>query len=102
MEQDTGLYQCGTCGWVYDPEKGDGNFVQPGKQFTDLASNWRCPSCRSSGDVFKSKTLTIAGFQENQGYGFGTNAMTEGQKSGIIFGGLGFFFLLLMAGYLLD
>lgn len=34
-------------------------------------------------------------------YGLGTNAMTEGQKSGLIYGSLLFFFILFLSGYLL-
>lgn len=36
-----------------------------------------------------------------QGYGLGTNAMTEEQKSLLIFGSLGFFFVLFLLGYAL-
>jgi len=34
-------------------------------------------------------------------YGLGSNSMTEGQKSLLIFGSLGFFFCLFLLGYLL-
>ena len=43
----------------------------------------------------------VAGFAENQGYGLGTNSMTEEQKSLLIFGSLGFFFFLFILGYAL-
>ena len=43
--------------------------------------------------------VEIAGFAENQAYGFGTNTMTEAGKSNLIFGGLGACFVLLIAGY---
>jgi len=46
-------------------------------------------------------TITIAGFAENQGYGFGGNSLTEDDKNLLIFGGIGFFFVLLLSGYLL-
>ena len=49
----------------------------------------RCPRCRASKDSFQAVTITIAGFSENQGYGFGGNEMTEGDKNLAIFGGLG-------------
>jgi hypothetical protein len=44
----------------------------------------------------------VAGFAENQKYGFGTNSMTEAQKSLLIYGALGFFFALFLAGYALN
>ena len=40
--------------------------------------------------------------EQNQGYGFGTNSMTEGEKSRLIYGSLAFFFLFFIAGYLID
>lgn len=43
----------------------------------------------------------MAGFAENQGYGFGTNTMTEGQKSALIYGSLAGFFVLFLLGYAL-
>ena len=57
--------------------------------------------CRASKDSFEPGTITIAGFAENQNYGFGGNSMTEGDKNLAIFGGLGFFFVLLLSGYLM-
>jgi hypothetical protein len=44
----------------------------------------------------------VAGFAENQRYGLGTNSMTEGQKSGLIYGALAAFFVLFLAGYAMD
>jgi hypothetical protein len=46
--------------------------------------------------------IEIPGFAVNQGYGLGTNGMTSGQKTGLVFGGLFFFFLLLLSGYALN
>ena len=43
-----------------------------------------------------------AGFQENLKFGFGTNAMTGGQKGNLIYGGLALGFLLFMSGYLME
>jgi hypothetical protein len=37
-----------------------------------------------------------------QGYGFGTNSMTGGQKNLLIFGGLGAFLALFLLGYALE
>jgi hypothetical protein len=70
-------------------------------QFAELPQTWTCPQCQSPKPYFESQMLTIAGFADNQNYGFGGNSMTEDQKSNIIFGGLFAGFVLLMSGYLL-
>ena len=51
---------------------------------------------------FKNIKKVIAGFADNQKYGFGGNSLTGGQKNLIIFGSLGFGFLLLLSGYFLE
>jgi rubredoxin len=103
MKKSTGKHVCGNCDWEYDELKGDammiGGQIQPGTKFDDLPSNWRCPVCRASKDSFKEVVEEIPGFEVNQGYGFGTNAWTAGQKNLAIFGGLGLFFLLFLSGY---
>lgn len=103
MKKSTGMYKCNNCDWEYDPAKGDknmiGGMVPPGTQFEDLAANWRCPVCRASKDSFSEVVEEIPGFEVNQGYGFGANSWTAGQKNLAIFGGLGFFFLLFLSGY---
>ena len=106
MQRSTGKHECSVCGWTYDETKGDsfiiGGLAQPGTKFEDLASNWRCPTCRASKDKFNEITEEIPGFEVNQGYGFGTNSMTASQKNLLIFGGLGFFFVLFLSGYALS
>jgi rubredoxin len=106
MKRSTGIHQCSNCGWEYSPETGDsfliGGMIKPGVAFDDLPSNWRCPTCRSSKDGFKEVVETIPGFEVNQGYGFGTNSMTSGQKNALIWGGIGGFFLLFIGGYALS
>ena len=106
MKRSTGIHECTNCGWEYSPEKGDsfliGGMIKPGVAFDDLPSNWRCPTCRSSKDGFKEVVETIPGFEVNQGYGFGTNSMTTGQKNALIWGGIGGFFLLFIGGYALS
>ena len=106
MKRSTGIHECTNCGWEYNPEKGDafliGGMIKPGVAFDDLPSNWRCPTCRSSKDGFKEVVETIPGFEVNQGYGFGTNSMTTGQKNALIWGGIGGFFLLFIGGYALS
>jgi len=103
IQKSTGKHQCTTCDWEYDEAKGDaymiGGLNQPGTVFAELPSNWRCPTCRASKDNFKEITEEIPGFEVNQGYGFGGNSMTSGQKSGYIFGGLFFFFVVFIGGY---
>jgi rubredoxin len=103
MKKSTGIHKCTNCDWEYDETKGDsmmiGGQIKPGTVFQDLPSNWRCPVCRASKDSFKEVVEEIPGFEVNQGYGFGGNSLTSGQKSGLIFGGLGFFFLLFLSGY---
>jgi len=103
IQKSTGKHQCTTCDWEFDESKGDaymiGGMVQPDTPFADLPSNWRCPTCRASKDNFKEITEEIPGFEVNQGYGFGGNSMTGGEKSGVIFGGLFFFFVLFIGGY---
>ena len=106
MQKSTGKHACTNCDWIYDETKGDammiGGQIKPGTAFADLPSNWRCPVCRASKDSFQEQVIEIPGFAVNQGYGFGTNSMTAGQKNLLIFGGLGFFFLLFLSGYALN
>ena len=48
-------YQCGPCGYVYDPEKGDPDSgIAPGTAFEDLPDNWCCPVCGVSKDMFEA------------------------------------------------
>ena len=65
----------------------------------DLPEDWQCPVCGADRVTFQSRSKTLAGFAENQKYGFGTNSMTEGQKSRLIYGSLAFFFILFLLGY---
>jgi rubredoxin len=106
MKKSTGIYKCSNCDWEYYETKGDsmmiGGMIQPGTKFESLPSNWRCPVCRASKDSFNEVVEEIPGFEVNQGYGFGTNSWTAGQKNLAIFGGLAFFFLLFLSGYALS
>ena len=106
MKKSTGKYLCSNCDWEYDVLKGDammiGGQIKPGTEFADLPSNWRCPVCRASKDSFNEQVEEIPGFEVNQGYGFGTNSWTAGQKNLAIFGGLGAFFILFLSGYALS
>ena len=98
-----GDWQCQSCMYEYRPKVGDDFYpVSAGTQFKDLPEDWRCPTCGADKTKFKSLGKKVAGFEQNQGYGFGTNSMTEGEKSRLIYGSLAFFFLFFIAGYLID
>jgi len=103
MKRSTGIHKCSSCDWKFDEKVGDsfmiGGMIKPDTPFSDLPSNWRCPTCRASKDNFQEVTEEIPGFEVNQGYGLGGNSMTSGQKSGIVFGGLFVFFVLFLGGY---
>jgi hypothetical protein len=68
----------------------------------NVPSDWLCPVCGAEKSTFSSRQIQVAGFAENQGYGLGTNAMTEAQKSALIYGSLVFFFVLFLLGYTLN
>ena len=39
-------YECGPCGYIYDPEVGDpDNGIAPGTPFESLPDDWTCPVC---------------------------------------------------------
>ena len=94
--------QCKNCNYEYVESLGSteiGGEFPPGTPFGSLPSNYRCPTCRASKDSFFEVTEEVAGFAVNQGYGFGTNGMTGGEKNTLIFGTLGFLFVLMLGGY---
>lgn len=94
---------CSSCGYNYESANGDPDFpILPGTKFQDTPDDYRCPLCGAPKEKFRSSAKTIAGFAVNQGYGFGTNTWTGGQKQLLIFGSLVFFFALFISGYLLD
>jgi rubredoxin len=96
----TGEYECLECQFVYDPNKGDPEaMIDVGTEFRDLPEDWQCPVCGGPKDGFDEQGKVVAGFAENQGYGFGTNTMTEGQKSALIYGSMIAFFGLFLLGY---
>ena len=95
--------RCQSCMYQYSPKKGDDFYpVSAGTPFKDLPEDWNCPVCGASKSKFKYIGRQVAGFEQNQGYGFGTNSMTEGEKSKLIYGGLALFFAFFLAGYLLE
>ena len=89
--------------YVYNPKNGDPDYpVAAGTAFKDLPEDWLCPTCGAAPKTFKSLGKEVAGFEQNQGYGFGTNSMSGGEKSILIYGALAIFFALFLGGYLLD
>ena len=102
MMRDTGDGQCQICSYTYKWEEGASPQVPKKTPFELVPESFTCPTCKSPKAFFDPVQVEVAGFADNQNYGFGTNAMTESQKSGLIFGGLGFFFFLLIGGYALN
>lgn len=103
MKVGSGEADCLNCGYHYDPQQGDPEYpVSKGTKFNELPSDWQCPTCGAARNTFQVQEKEVAGFAANQGYGFGTNSMTEGQKSGLIYGSLLLFFGLFLAGYFLQ
>ena len=46
-------YECGPCGYEYDPAIGDpDNGVAPGTAFEDLPNDWVCPICGAAKEDF--------------------------------------------------
>jgi rubredoxin len=102
VTQSTGKHECQACGYVYDVAKGlEKKGIAPGTPF-DTIEKFRCPECGANKKYFVAETEIISGFKENLNYGIGTNKMTGGQKSNLIFGGLALGFILFMSGYLLE
>ena len=47
-------YECITCAYIYDPEKGDPDSgVAPGTPFEDIPDDWVCPVCGVGKDMFE-------------------------------------------------
>lgn len=96
-------YECRSCGYVYEPAKGDGKSnTPPGTLFEDLPLDWRCPVCGVRKAQFQNVGASGApsGFEENLKYGLGVNQLTPNQKNLLIFGALalGFIFFISLYG----
>lgn len=51
---DLPKYKCPTCGYIYDPVKGDEKGgIAPGTPFEELPDSWKCPVCGVNGMEFK-------------------------------------------------
>lgn len=95
-------YECRSCGYVYEPTKGDNkNQIPLGTLFEELPASWRCPVCGAKTQQFTNISVagTASGFQENLGYGLGVNRLTPGQKNVLIFGSLALGFLFFLSLY---
>lgn len=95
-------YECRTCGYIYEPTKGDDKAkIAAGTPFTELPNNWRCPICGAKTSQFANVGVagTPSGFKENLNYGFGVNTLTPGQKNLLIFGGLALAVLFFLSLY---
>lgn len=94
-------YECGACGYIYEPAKGDGKQISAGTPFEALPVDWRCPVCGVRAKQFANvgPVGNPSGFKSNLGYGLGVNQLTPGQKNILIFGALGLGFLLFMSLY---
>jgi len=103
IDKTDDLYQCRSCGYVYDPKDGVKKLgIVGGTSFLDLdKETFRCPVCRLGIDAFKNigPRSKPSGFEENLDYGFGINKLTEGQKNVLIFGGLAFAFACFLSLY---
>ena len=105
MMKNTGDAICQTCNYKYQMAEGvqDRAYpIQRNTPFEIIPDSWTCPNCKSPKAFFTPVQIEIAGFEDNQAYGLGTNTWTEAQKSNAIFGGLAAFFVLFMGGYALN
>lgn len=49
-----GKWQCGECGYIYDPNFGDpDNDILSGTPFEELPVDWQCPACGAQLDCFE-------------------------------------------------
>ncbi|MGL5804050.1 MAG: rubredoxin [Xenococcaceae cyanobacterium] len=95
-------YECRSCGYVYEPSKGDSKSdVSAGTRFEDLPEDWRCPVCGVRRNQFVNIGASNApsGFEENLNFGLGVNRLTPGQKNLLIFGALALGFLFFLSLY---
>ncbi|MBD2568450.1 rubredoxin [Anabaena lutea] len=95
-------YECRSCGYVYEPEKGDDKSdITAGTLFAELPVSWRCPVCTANKVAFANigPAGTASGFKENLGYGLGVNTLTPTQKNILIFGALALGFLFFISLY---
>ena len=47
-------WRCTVCGYVYDPEQGEGD-IPPGTPFEELPDDWVCPLCGAPKEMFEKE-----------------------------------------------
>lgn len=94
-------YECDSCGYIYEPVKGDGAKFSGGTAFKEIPTSWRCPVCGAPKRQFRNigPVGSPSGFKENLNYGMGVNRLTPGQKNILIFGSLVLGFIFFMSLY---
>merc|ERR1719261_666973 len=100
--KDTGDAKCRVSNYKYKWEQGAMPQIPAKTPFELVPDSFTCPSCKAPKAFFDPEQIEIAGFADNQAYGFGTNTSTESQKNVAIFGGLAAFFALFIGGYALN
>jgi rubredoxin len=98
-------YECRSCGYVYEPERGDEKGgIEPGTPFDNISIVWRCPVCQAKKSAFNNvgPKTKASGFEENLGYGFGVNQMTPSQKNVLIFTALAMGIVFFLSLYSLN
>jgi rubredoxin len=101
-EKTLDRYECRSCGYVYEPLKGDNTrSISAGTPFEQLPITWRCPVCSARASAFQNigPAGSPSGFKENLGFGLGVNTLTPMQKNILIFGALGLGFLFFLSLY---
>lgn len=60
-------YECSICGYVYDPAVGDPEHgIAAGTPFEELPSDWVCPVCGASRDMFNKAEITASPAQPSK------------------------------------
>jgi rubredoxin len=98
-------FECKSCGYVYEPERGDiKGGIAAGTAFDDISIVWRCPVCQAKKSAFNNvgPKTKASGFEENLGYGFGVNNMTPSQKNVLIFTALALGIVFFLSLYSLN
>ncbi len=100
--EDMDCYECRSCGYSYEPTKGDSRAkIAMGTSFDDLPLNWRCPVCSAPKKRFNNigPVNAPSGFKENLDFGLGVNRLTPGQKNILIFTALALSFMFFISLY---
>lgn len=78
-------YECGACGYIYDPAKGDpDNGIKPGTAFEDLPDDWKCPLCGMAKSVFEpvEEQFNMSNVIFKFSYGLFILSAKDGDKDG--------------------